>query len=201
MSSWTATDRSYQFRSVWNLTAPPERCWNELLRRQSWRRWWPALRGSAGRSTAQDGQWPGQALDVGSVVPLTVRSPLGYHLRVRLTVTQWRPPHWLAVVSDGDLAGSGYASFTETTKPWSGNGTAARPQTAVGPQTGVRVSAGTQLRIVWRVSTRLAWMNRIAPVAAPVFRAAHAAVMWQGRRHFAEYLARECPTPGQRCTR
>lgn len=90
---------------------------------------------------------------------LDVRSPVGYRLRITVTIAEVEPGRLIAAVSDGDLAGSG----------------------------SVRLAADedgdeTIVRIRWSVATTRPWMNRTAPVLAPVFRLAHALVMRRGER-------------------
>lgn len=112
----------------------------------------------------QSGWWPGvdvvSAADLpaaGADYGIRVRSPLGYHLRVRLRITEFTPPRGLAAASTGDLVGEGRVRLQPT-------------------------PAGTVARIEWTVAVQRGWMRRAAPVLRPVFVLAHAVVMWRGER-------------------
>ncbi|WP_052663527.1 hypothetical protein [Psychromicrobium lacuslunae] len=157
---------SYLFHTVWLLPATPTRCWQELVTLGSWEHWWPALAKES---------WPASPLDTGSELWLGVRSPLGYRLRVQLTVQRIVPESSLSVSGSGDLSGSGDAQFLEINE---GNTTDSGPH--------------TELRINWSVQTTKPWMNFLAPLAAPGFRWAHNALMRDGERRFRKWL-REHP--------
>ena len=47
----------------------------------------------------------------------------------------------------------------------------------------------TVVKVDWQVETTKAWMNRLAPVLAPIFVLSHHAVMWRGERGLRRYLA------------
>ncbi len=109
--------------------------------------WWPAV----------------QVADVTIGMPqarpvaltLLVRSPLGYRLRTRLTVTRWQAGRAVAADSRGDLRGHG----------------------------SIRLRAacdGSVLDVHWEVATTRRWMNLSAPLLRPVFVAAHRRVMRAG---------------------
>ncbi|NYE93802.1 uncharacterized protein YndB with AHSA1/START domain [Psychromicrobium silvestre] len=149
----------YSFRTDWRLPVAPERCWQELVVQHSWRLWWPALRDTDRVETP---------LLPGSELRLTVRSPLGYRLRVSLIVVELATNRFLKVTGSGDLQGQGRAYFRAEELP-------------SGQQ-------GTRLRIFWTVQTTRHWMNLLSPVAAPIFGWAHGAVMRDGERRFRRYL-------------
>lgn len=148
----------YAFVSRWAVPAAPERCWAELERmlRPAAVPWWPAVR--------IDEAPP--ALVTGARIGLVVRSPLGYRLRMRLTVTSVAPGRGVAVASSGDLAGTG----------------------------GLDVAAaadGSVLTWTWRVETEKPWMNAAAWVLRRPFEAAHARVMRRGEAGLRAALTRD----------
>lgn len=128
---------------------------------RSWQSWWPAFQ-QLGAATSQEPI-------AGEGLRLAVRSPLGYKLKVQLRITDVMPRQRLALNSDGDLVGHGSVIFEPT-------GHSARPETII--------------RIAWAVHTTKVWMNRLAPMAAPVFGWAHGKVMADGERRFQRYLSR-----------
>src|SRR6187402_3474933 len=91
---------AYSFVSRWQVPAPPQRCWTEIER---------TLRPGAG-PTCWRGVEVAQAparLAVGESLELSVRSPLGYRLHPRLTITDLMPGRAIEVASTGDLSGTG----------------------------------------------------------------------------------------------
>lgn len=146
----------YAFVSRWEVAATPERCWAELSRvlRSGGVTWWPAVRIIAAPPDPQPG---------GEIV-LGVRSPLGYTLRVTLTLTEVVPARAIAVVSAGDLDGRGRLQLDEA-------------------------PGGAVLTWTWEVTTRRRWMRVAGPALRPAFVAAHRAVMRRGERGFATQIA------------
>lgn len=121
--------------------------------------WWPGLRIVE----------PPEALVAGERLALLVRSPLGYRLRVRLTLTEVEPGRSIAAASTGDLRGAGRVVVAE---------------------------AGEEASVVvfhWDVSTERAWMNATAFALRPVFERAHTAVMRAGERGMRTALAGGLP--------
>lgn len=110
--------------------------------------WWPAVRVAEAPA----------ALVAGARVVLSVRSPLGYRLRLGLTITEVSSGEALAADSDGDLRGTGRVRLTGD------------------------VTGPTELVITWTVIPTLRWMIITAPLLRPVFWAAHARVMRAGER-------------------
>ncbi|MBQ1444575.1 MAG: SRPBCC family protein [Renibacterium salmoninarum] len=153
--------QKYSFHTVWTLPASPERCWHELVALRSWQLWWPAF-----QPEQPAGSGPARP---GDQIALRVRSPLGYRLRLRLEITGVVPMRRLDVAGSGDLAGVGRADFEAA-------GSIGQPSTV--------------LRIDWTVATTKAWMNALAPVAAPAFAWAHGKVMADGERRFRRHLDR-----------
>jgi hypothetical protein len=106
--------------------------------------------------------WPGVRmrghLREGADLDLVVRSPWGYRLSVRLTLTEVVPGRRVRARGTGDLVGEGAAVLTGT-----GRG-------------------ATVIDLSWRVSTQRRWMNATALALRPVFALGHAAVMRAGER-------------------
>ena len=99
---------------------------------------------------------------IGRLWRLTWRSRLPYELTFESRVTRREPPHLLEGIADGELAGVGRWRLYE------GRGTAAVYE--------------------WNVRTSRAWMNRLAPVARPLFAWNHDVVMRQGAEGLAGLL-------------
>ncbi|MDY0909853.1 hypothetical protein [Microbacterium sp. CFBP9034] len=150
----------YSFVSRWQLPVASGRAWAEIERmitagapeptsaRVAATTWWPAVTIAV----------PLAALDAGGRLDLVVRSPLGYRLRVRLTVDGVEPGRALSARSDGDLRGSG--------------------RIVVDPVG----DAASVVTFHWDVATRRPWMNATAWLLRPVFERAHARVMHDGER-------------------
>lgn len=102
---------------------------------------------------------------------VVTRSHAGYVLRFELHDLDVRRPDRVTVRAVGDLDGHGTIRV--------------RPD-----------GAGSVIDVDWQVETTRAWMRRTAPVMRPVFVAAHAMVMRQGRRAFVRWLAPQQPVDG-----
>ena len=105
----------------------------------------------------------GDEQGVGRLWELTWRSALPYDLTFTSRVTRRDPPHAIEGTADGELIGVG------------------RWRLYSGP-------AGTAAVYEWNVRTARAWMNRLAPVARPVFAWNHDVVMRQGAEGLARLL-------------
>jgi hypothetical protein len=90
------------------------------------------------------------------------RSRLPYELRFESRVTRREPPHLLEGAASGELTGTGRWRLFE--------------------------GRGTAVVYEWDVSTTRAWMNRLAPVARPLFAWNHDAVMRAGGEGLARHL-------------
>jgi hypothetical protein len=145
----------YAFVTRWSVDASPERCWVELRRMllSDSAGWWPGL---------EVVERP-RRIAVGEELTLAVRSPLGYRLRVRLTITRVEHGTRIGAESAGDLRGAG--------------------RVEVEPD-GERAT----VTFHWNVSTEKAWMNATAPVLRPLFERAHRHVMAVGERGFGDAL-------------
>lgn len=142
---------SYSFTSRWSVPLAAPRVWDEverMLRPGADGTWWPGVRIEA----------PAASLAPGEHLLLAVRSPLGYRLRVRLTIDAVDPGRSLAASSDGDLQGTGCM----TVEP-----------------------AGEEASVLvfdWDVATARPWMNATAWLLRPAFERAHSHVMAAGER-------------------
>ena len=105
---------------------------------------------------------PGDEDGVGSHSRLTWRSRLPYDLVFEARTRTVVKPHLIEADADGELAGTGRWRFFE------------------GRETAVTYE--------WNVRTTRAWMNLVAPVARPIFRWNHNAVMHQGGEGLADLL-------------
>jgi hypothetical protein len=92
----------------------------------------------------------------------TWRSRLPYALSFESRVTRREPPHLLEGTAEGELVGTGR---------WH-----------------LFAGRGTAVVYEWDVRTARAWMNRLAPVARPVFAWNHDEIMRQGARGLARRL-------------
>ncbi len=116
--------------------------------------------------------WPGvrsvQKLEhgdpngVGSLYRHEWRSVIPYPVRFETRITRIELPHLIEAAADGELAGTGRWRFF-----------------------GGRETAVTY---EWNVRTTRAWMNAVAPIARPIFRWNHNAVMHRGGEGLARLL-------------
>jgi hypothetical protein len=106
---------------------------------------------------------PGSDDGVGKVFDIGWRSWLPYELEFRTTVTRIERPHVMEGRAEGDLAGHGRWRLFEA-------------------------SGVTVVTYEWNVETTKRWMNRVAPLARPVFRWNHDWVMAQGGRGLARRI-------------
>ncbi len=104
---------------------------------------------------------------VGSVVTATWKSMFGYRLAMQLTIIGYVPGQQITFRSSGDLEGEGSWTFRVTS------------------------DGGTQMDILWNVTTQKTWMNVLAPFLRPLFVGAHNKLMEQGERGLRRYLAQK----------
>ena len=149
----------YNFLTTWCLEAPRDRVWPAIRDSQRWPEWWRGVRSV--RKVA-DGDLDG----VGEVGRYTWRSRLPYDLDFEMTTTRVTEPYLLEGEAAGELAGFGRWRL------FAGGG--ATPVTAVIYE--------------WNVRTTKPWMNRLAPVAGPIFAWNHDWVMRTGGEGLARLL-------------
>ena len=106
---------------------------------------------------------PGDANGIGNVRRYTFRSRLPYNLVFDMCTTRVEYPHALDGVARGELEGEGRWRLEAD-----GNGTVAR--------------------YFWEVRTTRRWMNRLAPLARPLFAWNHDLIMRWGEEGLNRYL-------------
>lgn len=106
---------------------------------------------------------PGDEDGLGSLARYTWKSRLPYRLTFESRVTRVERPHLLEGRATGELEGIGRWRLYEGAE-------------------------GTAATYEWNVDTARAWMNRLAPVARPVFAWNHDVVMRQGAEGLARLL-------------
>jgi uncharacterized protein YndB with AHSA1/START domain len=99
---------------------------------------------------------------VGALYRHEWRSVIPYPVRFETRITRVELPHLIEADADGELAGTGRWRFFE------------------GRETAVTYE--------WNVRTTRSWMNLVGPVARPVFRWNHNAVMHHGGEGLADLL-------------
>lgn len=106
---------------------------------------------------------PGGEQGVGALSRFEWRSRLPYTLKFDMRVTRSERPHLLEGQASGELEGVGVWRLFSS-------------------------PLGTAILYSWDVSTTQAWMNRMAPIARPVFVWNHDLVMRQGAHGLAKEL-------------
>jgi uncharacterized protein YndB with AHSA1/START domain len=149
----------YEFLTTWCLEAPREPVWEAIWDAERWPQWW---RGVVAARTVAKGDDDG----VGQIARYTWRSRLPYDLEFEMTTTRVAKPHLLEGRADGELAGIGRWRLFEQD--------GSKPVTAVVYE--------------WNVSTTKPWMNRLAPIARPLFEWNHDWVMRNGGAGLAQLL-------------
>jgi uncharacterized protein YndB with AHSA1/START domain len=106
---------------------------------------------------------PGDAGGLDAVRRLTWKTRLPYKLTFESRTTRVEPPFVLEATASGDLEGQGRWNLSS--------------------------HAGlTEVRYEWRVATGKRWMNWLEPLARPLFKWNHDAVMQQGGEGLARFL-------------
>lgn len=106
---------------------------------------------------------PGEASGTGSRHRLIWATQLPYKLVFDAQVTRVEPPFTLEIAASGELEGTGLWQLA-------------------------RESEGTRVRYTWHVRTTKRWMNLLAPLARPLFKWNHDAVMRRGGEGLARWL-------------
>jgi uncharacterized protein YndB with AHSA1/START domain len=150
--------REYRFLTTWVLEAEREPVWDALWDSARWPEWWPGVV----EATEHE---PGDERGIGRRGSYLWRSRIPYPVRFEIVSTRVEPHHLLEGRASGELEGIGRWRLYEHE----------RPRT-------------TAVLYEWNVTTTRAWMNAVAPIAAPVFRWNHDQVMAAGGRGLAELL-------------
>ena len=142
--------KTFSFVTLWRFEADADEVWEILVDPGSWPEWWNGLESSDvdHRNVAA----------VGSTSDLVWRAPLGYRLRLQLTLTEVEAERGhLAFTSDGDLVGQGSCDVLST-------------------------EYGSSVQIRWRVAPTKTWMRSLSYVLTPVYRVNHATLMRAGQK-------------------
>jgi hypothetical protein len=155
--------REYRFLTTWLLAADREPIFERLWDSARWPEWWPGVI----EAVETD---PGDpATGVGRRGRYEWRSTIPYPVRFEVVSTRVEPPHLLEGEASGGLVGTGrwrlFAADRESGE-----------------------SALTAVTYEWNVRTPKAWMNLLAPIAAPVFRWNHDRIMAAGGAGLARRL-------------
>jgi hypothetical protein len=157
MSMTKLDPKKYSLTSTWRFNAAPEQIWAALIDPETWPQWWPSL-------TAAEGKLGGDG-HVGASSNLTFRAPLGYPLKMTITITSINPMHQIDFTSQGDLLGSGDMQMST-------------------------LKGITTLNIHWNVATTKPWMNHFGSLLSLPFQLSHAAVMSSGEQGLQRYLTK-----------
>jgi len=149
---------SYSFVTIWRHRAPIEAVYDAIADSLRWPEWWPTVRRVEELATGDP------STGDGSVRRYTFKGSLPYTLSFDMAVTRLERPRVLAGEATGELEGTGVWTLTE--EPG-----------------GITVA-----RYDWNVRTTRWWMNLLAPIAGPVFRANHDVVMRAGAKGLCDRL-------------
>lgn len=141
---------SYSFVTIWRHRAPIEAVYDAIAESLAWPAWWPAVRKVEDLTQGDPVTW------LGNVRRYTFKGALPYTLSFDIEVTRTERPHVLAGHATGELEGDGVWTLSE------------EPD-------GITVA-----RYDWNIRTTRWWMNLLAPVAGPIFKANHDVVMKSG---------------------
>jgi uncharacterized protein YndB with AHSA1/START domain len=149
---------SYAFVTVWRHRAPIEQVYDAIADSLRWPEWWSTV-------TRVEEIRPGDPdTAIGNVRRYTFKGSLPYTLAFDLAVTAMERPRTLAGAATGELEGTGVWTLTEEAD-------------------GVTVA-----RYDWNVRTTRWWMNLLAPLARPLFKANHDLVMRAGANGLCDRL-------------
>jgi uncharacterized protein YndB with AHSA1/START domain len=152
----------YSFLTTWVIEAERERIWDAIYDSERWPQWWHGV--EEAERTAE-----GDADGVGQEGRYVWKAKLPYRVEFRIRSTRVERPHLLEGDADGELAGVGRWRLYE------------QPAAAGEP-------AVTAVVYEWNVHTTRAWMNLLAPIARPIFKANHDYVMRNGGEDLARLL-------------
>ena len=145
--------RPFPFDQCFDLTADPPSIWRILERTDDYPRWWSWL-----ESFRSDGLKPG-------TVNAVIRSPLGYRLRVDITVVEVVAPRLLATEVGGDLAGPAQLELAANGR-------------------------GARARLQWNLELQQPWLRHIG-AARPLMVWAHDRIVEHALRDFRRYALSE----------
>jgi hypothetical protein len=141
---------TYSFVTIWRHRAPIGDVYDAIADSLAWPDWWRAVR-------KVEDVIPGDPVShLGNVRRYTFKGALPYTLSFDMRVTTTERPRTLAGHATGELEGDGVWTLSE--EPG-----------------GVTVA-----RYDWNIRTTRWWMNLLAPIAGPIFKANHDVVMRSG---------------------
>jgi hypothetical protein len=97
---------SYRFVTEWQIDAPIDAVWDQLIRSEEWPSWWKGVE----KVVQLD---PGGENGIGDRRRYTWKSRLPYRLVFELTLTRSERPHVLEGHATGELEGTGTWTLTE----------------------------------------------------------------------------------------
>lgn len=161
------TPRLFDLSSTWHLPATPEAVWAIIAdTNMSWPNWWPHCTFAAPLTRTQTESRSQEDILKATTAHLNFKASLGYTLTISIHPTEVVAPSEIGFDAGGHLRGIGRVTLV--------------------PE---RQGKATRMHIEWRVRPTQRWMNLLTPIAAPVFRAAHALMMRQGEKGLGKALA------------
>jgi hypothetical protein len=150
---------SFAYTTIWHFKSPLALVWNELADPLDWPSWWRSME-------RVDQTTPGDALGVGAVHRYTVKGALPYRLAFDMRTTVVETHSRIEGTAMGELEGQGVWTFSEEED-----------------------ESMTHVRYDWSVVANKPWMKLLAPVARPLYRWNHDAVMRAGEQGLRARLA------------
>jgi mannose-6-phosphate isomerase-like protein (cupin superfamily)/uncharacterized protein YndB with AHSA1/START domain len=152
------TATAYRFLDKWFIPHPIDDVFEALLHGEDYPRWW----GEAWKRVTPIGDTPTGS--VGAKTEVIAGGFLPYTIKLELEVERIERPQLLAVLSRGDLEGTGTWRLHE-------------------------FDGGTAVSYDWRVRASKPLIRRFSPVVKPLFRANHTWVMRRGELALRRWLA------------
>jgi hypothetical protein len=149
---------NYDFVTVWRLEAPIDRVYDAIADSLRWPEWWSTV------TAVEQVRRGDPATGVGDVRRYTFKGSLPYTLSFDLEVERLERPVTLGGRASGELEGTGVWTLSED------------------------APGRTVARYDWNVRTTRWWMNLLAPLARPVFKANHDLVMNAGAKGICSLL-------------
>jgi uncharacterized protein YndB with AHSA1/START domain len=149
---------SYSFVTVWRHRAPIGAVYDAISDSLAWPEWWSTV------TRVEEVATGDPDTGIGNVRRYTFKGSLPYTLAFDLAVTNTERPRTLAGQASGELEGTGVWTLTEEAD-------------------GITVA-----RYDWNVRTTRGWMNLLAPIARPLFKANHDLVMNAGAKGLCAWL-------------
>ena len=158
----------YDLRSRWHLAASKEEVWAIIADvNMSWPNWWPNCSFAGSLERAEPASSSHEDILKATTAHLNFKASLGYTLTITIHPTAVVSPNEIDFDAGGHLVGTGRATLTPEARE------------------------ATRMDVEWKVRPTQRWMNLLSPIAAPVFRAAHAHMMRQGEKGLAKALEKQ----------